>query len=213
MVDAIFVPSTGHVRNCPYCHNSAQFNREANAEFYCYPDPMDRTTAMQRVEAAVYKCVVCGNPLSVHAWGRSEQQQQVYPHFIPDAADEIPQKVRSVYLEALCCLGVKAWNATATMCRRAVQECVVDRGGKGRDLYAQIEHLAKVDVIAPDLRDWAHAVRVVGKNGAHADVFTDVTESDARDAMQFTEELLKYVYILKARYQKMRTVQAVERPE
>jgi hypothetical protein len=52
------------------------------------------------------------------------------------------------------------------------------------------------------LKDWAHEIRTIGKNGAHADVPIDVTESDAKDALDFTEEFLNYTYVLKKRLQR-----------
>jgi len=88
------------------------------------------------------------------------------------------------------------------MCRRCVQECVKQQGGKGKDLKDQINDLARRQVIAPQLKDWAHHVRILGNAGAHPDVFIDVQEADAREAVDFAGELLKYIYVLAARYER-----------
>ncbi|MBK7553589.1 MAG: DUF4145 domain-containing protein [Flavobacteriales bacterium] len=51
-------------------------------------------------------------------------------------------------------------------------------------------------LIAPDLKAWAHEVRLIGKDGAHADVPSDVTETDADDVVEFVDAFLNYLYVL-----------------
>ena len=40
---------------------------------------------------------------------------------------------------------------------------------------------------------------MLGRDGAHADVSFDVEEEEATFAIEFTKELLNFVYVLKAR--------------
>lgn len=204
------IPPDKHTRECPYCHNKAQFNYLWNQDsvkvFNARLDPTDEKSACQRNDVSVYICCVCGGPLFARAYGDnlSNQKLDVYPTNIPFASLDIPEKIRKIYLEALICFNVSAWNATATMCRRAVQECIIDKGGEGKMLYNQIDNLAEKRIITDDIKEWAHEIRLLGRDGAHADVPTDVGEKEANFAIEFTGELLNYVYILKARLQKHR---------
>lgn len=209
-------PVNNHVRECPYCHVRSQFEliREGNsqqcrADIQTRIDPPDEKSAVQGNVVGMFRCVLCGGPLFVRAYGTGHQTLDIYPHKIPDIAREIPDKVKKIFLEALLCFEIKAWNATATMCRRTVQEAVLDKSGIGKDLYNQIEDLAAKNFITPDLKDWAHDVRLIGKDGAHADVPTDATEEDAKYAIDFTDEFLNYIYVLKARVTARKTKAAL----
>ncbi|MBI2884890.1 MAG: DUF4145 domain-containing protein [Candidatus Omnitrophica bacterium] len=191
--------------HCPYCKRHTQFNRKF-LEAYNYSSGEGKP--WQRADMRLYACVMCHEPVLFRVVGESDRGEipddriTVYPRTIPEAPEDIPNPIRAIFLEALYCASVQAWNATAAMCRRAVQECVIAKGGKGVDLYHQIEDLEQKRAIPEDLKDWAHEVRVIGKVGAHADVPMDITPSDAEDALKFTEEMLNYVYVLKGRLQK-----------
>lgn len=197
-------PITWH---CPYCKRHTQFNQEFKKQFTYQIALSD---AWQCADMLVYSCVMCHEPVFFRVIGPSDQGDipddriTVYPRTIPDTPTDIPQPIRDIFLEAVRCASIQAWNAAATMCRRAVQECVVERGGEGRDLYHQIEDLAQKRIITEQLKEWAHEVRIIGKAGAHADVPIDVTSADADDALRFTDELLNYIYVLTARLQRRR---------
>lgn len=193
-------PAANHVRECPYGHGGSQFQQIhiSNSDNY-RSSPLDPKSGWQAQLMGYFKCVVCGGPLFVRTYGPGLSFQDVFPHRVPTASEDIPSPAREIFLEAQRCQSVNAWNATGAMCRRAIQEAVLIVGGKGATLYQQIEDLAARNVIVDDLRAWAHTVRVIGRDGAHADVLTDVTESDADDALKFTEEFLEYNFILKKR--------------
>lgn len=206
------LPNNQHTRECPYCHNKAQFNylwegEKSTKVYNARENPLDDKSKLERNDVAVYKCCVCGGALFIRAHGNnlSSQKLDIYPVNIPTVSDDIPEKIRAIYIEALLCFGVGAWNATATMCRRIVQECIINKGGVGKTLYNQIDNLASKRIITDDIKDWAHEIRILGRDGAHADVTTDVGEEEAKFAVEFTKELLNYVYILKARLQRRKT--------
>ena len=51
--------------------------------------------------------------------------------------------------------------------------------------------------------DWAHQVRVIGNEAAH-EVDAPDTKEDARDAFEFTEAILIYVFSLAKRFEALR---------
>ena len=197
------IPANNHVRECPYGHGASQFVYLHDVSAFNYRiDPKDDSSSWQSQHVVCCKCVVCGGPLFMRAYGPGFGALEVYPRKAPDAHQDIPSPIRAVYLEAQACHSVQAWNATAAMCRRAIQEAVLKLGGTGKFLFDQIEYLAGKNIIVPDLKDWAHEVRGIGRDGAHADVLTDVTEGDANDALEFTKEFLNYAFVLKQRLQR-----------
>ena len=84
-------------------------------------------------------------------------------------AEEIPEHIREDFKEALRCLHVDAYNATAEMCRRAVEASCIDLGVplKIKVLGDMIDHLEVERKITPHMRDVAHKIRLGGNRGAH----------------------------------------------
>jgi hypothetical protein len=83
-------------------------------------------------------------------------------------ADEIPVHIREDFKEALRCMFVDAHNATAEMCRRAIEASCLDLGApKKKVLEDMIDWLVDHQRITPDLKQAAHKVRLGGNRGAH----------------------------------------------
>ncbi|MFH0771236.1 MAG: DUF4145 domain-containing protein [Candidatus Omnitrophota bacterium] len=184
----------------------AQFNllKDSHDAANVRSEYKNEKSSLQTNLIASYRCCVCGWPIFVSTRDRAMSVIDIYPINIPTASSDIPEKIRNIFLEALCDFGIKSWNSTATMCRRTVQELAMEKGATGDTLFAQIDDLASRQIITQDLKDWAHEIRILGKEGAHADVPTDVGEEEAKFAIDFTEDLLNFVYVLKARLQKRR---------
>jgi hypothetical protein len=98
-------------------------------------NPRDEKSQHKSSRLAVYRCAICSGPLFAHASGATLASIEIYPSSVPNVSSEIPSPIREVLVEALSCFGVRAWNATATMCRRAIQEAIIKLGGTGKDLY------------------------------------------------------------------------------
>jgi Domain of unknown function (DUF4145) len=119
-----------------------------------------------------------------------------------DSVDEaVPPAIREDFAEALRCRWVKAYKATVTMCRRAIQSSVLDLGATDKKLVEQIDELAKKGKLTESLRDYAHEVRLTGNDGAHPDKdgLKDVSEKDADDIIAFTRHFFDNVYVTPAR--------------
>jgi hypothetical protein len=121
-----------------------------------------------------------------------------YPKKIPKLHESIPSDVADDYVEAIKCFDVGAWKASSVMCRRSLQESVIEKGAKKDKLIDQIDELCDQEIITKDIKDWAQEIRLTGNIGAHPDKdgLEDVTEDDAKELINFMEEYLNYVYIL-----------------
>jgi hypothetical protein len=93
-----------------------------------------------------------------------------YPLGKPDdaVAGEIPDGIKEDFKEALRCRFVDAYNATAEMCRRALESSCIDLGASPKDvLEDMIDELETKRLITPFLKQVAHKIRLGGNRGAH----------------------------------------------
>jgi hypothetical protein len=147
-----------------------------------------------------------------HEWGL----EGVYPLGKPNdsVAPEVPPLIASDFQEALRCEWVKAYKATVTMCRRALQASCVELKGKDAKLQDQIDELASNGVITQALKEMAHEVRLAGNDGAHPgkDGLSDVTPQDAADIIEFTREFFHHVFVVRAKLKARKTLPAAATP-
>lgn len=110
----------------------------------------------------------------------------------------VPDSIASDWREAHIDLGVRSWKSAAMMARRAVQGVCIERGAKPGKLASQIEQLRATNALHSHIVDWATEIRYFGNDGAHPgdDGLNDVTEAEARDAINFLDELLRWVYTM-----------------
>ncbi|HAA85638.1 MAG TPA: hypothetical protein DCE14_04705 [Kosmotogaceae bacterium] len=54
------------------------------------------------------------------------------------------------------------------------------------------------------LAEWADGVRAVGNEAAH-DTETELTKDDAKDALDFTEAIIMYVFSLNTRFESFKS--------
>lgn len=159
---------------------------------------------------------------------RQQQYEFTYQSHYPlgkpddDVAIEIPEHIKPDFQEALRCLWVKAYNATAEMCRRALEASCIDLGiPKGiKVLEDMIDSLEAQRKITPHMKEVAHKIRLGGNRGAHppeADVIVAMaaaaaskSESDqevagpviiiekehAEAIVDFTRQFFQHVYVV-----------------
>jgi hypothetical protein len=83
--------------------------------------------------------------------------------------------------------------ATAAMCRKAVEDIAKEKKAKDGKLWAMIDDLFSQGIITIDLKDAAHEVRHLGNDGVHE----GGGEEEAAEAIEFVENLIQYIYILR----------------
>ena len=151
----------------------------------------------------IYQCDNC-EELILLIYSDTEIHQ--YPTRIPKLDESIPKQVADDYIEAIRCFDVGAKKASVVMCRRALQNSVIERGAKKDKLLNQIDELFGNQIITKDIRNWAHEIRLTGNIGAHPDEdgLNDVNHEDADELIKFMEEYLNYVYIMPAMVAKKR---------
>jgi hypothetical protein len=128
-----------------------------------------------------------------------------------DISHDIPDPIRSDFIEAIKCRWVGADKAAVTMCRRAIESACENLGAKAKEnIRAKIDELFKAGTITGPLQQMAHRVRLEARVAAHPqeDGLDSISDEDADAIIEFTQEFFDHVYVMPAKLKR-----AVERAE
>ena len=155
-------------------------------------------------------CIRCNRPLLVkqalsvvEGMGiPASDSSRVYPREVtmPEA---VPNAVAKPYHEAHRAYRVKIYNACAAMCRRTLEAVCGHYGESKGVLSRRLDRLRQHGIIDKAMFDWTQELRLSGNKGAHADP-EDVTETEAKDLLEFAQALLLYAFELPKRLQRAR---------
>lgn len=112
----------------------------------------------------------------------------------------LPQPVLRAFEQAVRSFSSSSFDACALMCRRALEALCKELEAGSGTLQAKLDTLSKRGTIDARLASWAHGVRAVGNEAAH-NTDAELSKDDARDALDFTEAILTYVYVLGRRFE------------
>ena len=157
------------------------------------------------------KCSVC-NRLFVQDFLRSPEDGLSYlvcqfPTGHESVAEELPEAVGIDLKEASACLSVGANKAAVSMCRRALEGSMGEKGAAGSTLYEKIEDLKNKGILTEVLAETAHEIRFLGNYGAHPqdDALDQVDRAEADGLFEFVVTLFKYLYELPAQLAKRKS--------
>ena len=124
---------------------------------------------------------------------------QVYPqkHNIP--LGSVPTTARRTYLEALHAYRCQLFESCVIMCRKCVEAVCSEYGESKKPLAQRLKRLQDNRIIDQTILQWADGVRIVGNDAAH-DLKMEITKTDAKDTLDFTEAVLLYVFVLQSRF-------------
>lgn len=127
--------------------------------------------------------------------------------------EHLPDPVSQRLTESVNNLGIGSWESAGMMLRKALQLATREIAERDKDidatrfmksnLYERIDILADRTLITPDMKEWAHAIRLEGNEAAHEED-EEFTEDQAVQMKEFTELLLIYAFTLPARMEKAR---------
>jgi hypothetical protein len=182
---------------CPHCRRSAVFMMATNACAESVGDSQWRLCAAMDFQGC--RKYILGIVLKQGGpWGYLEH----YPLATPDDSVDknVPVAIATDFSEALRCLWVKEFRASVAMCRRALQSSCDDLKAQGKNLFEQIDDLAKKGIITEPLKKLAHRVRLTANKELHAsgDDLGTIEEKDAEAIIAFTREYFHHVYVMPA---------------
>jgi hypothetical protein len=197
---------------CPHCGAKSVFPT------VCTPYEDRRFDPRVRL-IAVARCIGCREcilaKLNNHKDGYTWVYEGHYPLGQPNVKveEEIPENIRPDFEEALRCQGIKAYNASAEMCRRALEAACINLGAPySKVLNDMIDWLERNGRITSGLKDVAHQVRLGGDRAAHPpedpaappkyQAPTKIEEEHANAIIEFARHFFTYVYVIPKRLPK-----------
>ena len=91
----------------------------------------------------------------------------VYPASPRNMNAAVPKTLQSCLQEARACYQVRAYAASAIMCRRALALLAIERGVRKKSLAGALAQLKEEGDIDQRLYDWCNALRLAGNQAAH----------------------------------------------
>lgn len=128
-----------------------------------------------------------------------ETEDVLFPSSSRSPLEGVPASVQRSFEQAGRAFTSSSFDACALMCRRSIEALCRELGAGSGTLQAKLDALCATEIIDARLAGWAHSVRAMGNEAAH-ETDLEVSKEDARDAMDFTEAILLYIYVLGRRF-------------
>ena len=128
---------------------------------------------------------------------KSGQLAASYPPITLDFDTEnIPERIKKTFEEALTCHSTGCFVASAIMVRRTLEELCEDKQAKGGNLKAKIKDLESKIVLPQELLDAMDEIRLLGNDAAHIEAkdFEKISENELEIAIEITKEIMKSLY-------------------
>lgn len=173
-------------------------------------NPLDEADAEYRGDTyTILVCPRCNSPFLIREviWGIPAEfetvtdSEQLFPKLARTLPADTPEPVSRAWEQANRSFNATLYEPAALMCRRCLEAVCAAFDASGRNLAAKLDQLASSGVIDSRLSEWAHSVRAVGNEAAH-DPNVSLSKEDARDALDFTEALLLYVFTLRRKFER-----------
>lgn len=196
---------------CPHCNVLVQAEFAAQAEGAYQSHAINEFDAVDAIyNATLYLLATC--PRCYGAFLYESRVQGVpgefevpddltllFPRPNSDRIDGLPQAVENAMEQAQRSFTNGSYDASALMCRRAMEVVCKHLSASGRTLVDRLAALQESGHIDKKLLSWAHGVRMVGNEAAH-DVERSTSKEDARDILDLTQAILMYVFSLDRKF-------------
>lgn len=123
-------------------------------------------------------------------------------------SQNIPEKIKNSFEEAVACHSEGLYVAAAIMVRRTLEEVCVERDARGRNLKERIADLKSKITIPVELFDAMDELRLLGNDAAHieAQEYSEISEVEVSVAIDFAKEILKSLYQYSVLLSKLRSL-------
>jgi Domain of unknown function (DUF4145) len=189
-----------HQIECAFCEERGNWKRVFHAE-------KRKANSEKRLNFDVYQCGNCAGYVHVF-WSASEHgftglhSYKVLPWPLkgkPKASESWPEQVQRFWIQAHQSARSEIWDGASVMARSAMQVTFREQGAVGRTLKDEVDDLSEKGLLPRVMKEWATELRLLGNEAAHPDVdLVEANPQDIRDALEFLDQLLKYLYDLPA---------------
>jgi len=142
----------------------------------------------------VYVCSRCGGLVAAFSHNENGYVEEIFPG--AGVLDEtIPNPARNYLQQSIDSLHSPA--GAVMLAASAVDAMLKSKNYKEGSLYSRIQQAVDEHIITPDMAKWAHQVLLDANDQRHADVDTDLPDTDdARRSIHFAQVLADILFTL-----------------
>jgi len=119
-----------------------------------------------------------------------------YPSRAIDAPHPaVPKTIADDWTEAQKTMEAGALKAAAMMCRRVLYGAILDKKCKEHPLHEGLKQLIQSQRLPAIFDDWLPAIKDDGHDAAHPHRALDISHENVSETMEYTSELLRFLYI------------------
>ena len=183
---------------CPHCKNATTFNLMASQFFRSH---LTGYTDVHLILECNYSSCRRVTYVRTAVAYSNRQNTPNDPFFMyPSSAMNtphpgVPASLAEDWLEALKALQADAPKAAAVMFRRVLYGVLMDKGCDLHPLKKGLEQLIKKERLHTIFDDWLPAIKDDGHDAAHPDRALQIDPTNVVETMEYTSELLRFLYI------------------
>jgi hypothetical protein len=185
---------------CPHCEHASTFSVLFNNNV-ASPDP--NVLILRAVLQCNYpQCrqlvyVITSKPAQHHVDQRRDSDSlTIFPkRRLDEIPESVPPPIAEDWIEAQKTFNEGAVKAAAVMCRRVLYGVLLDKKCKEHPLHEGIKELAAQARLPQVVEQWLAEIKDDGHDAAHPHRALDVPAENVAETMEYTKELLRFVYI------------------
>lgn len=193
---------------CPTCNSIVETGILFSYSFdVIYTDELQN----QGTTVVLAKCLNCERPFlsqedfhNIEEYSLTNYQLQLYPLTDNLSLKYAPDIVIHPYKEAQKCFRAQVYEACVIMCRKGIEGICTDKGEIKGTLADKLKKLKDKHILEETFYNWSNELRVIGNDGAHSHE-RNIEKQDAKDAIDFFDALITYLYHLVDQYNKLKT--------
>ena len=181
---------------CPCCKNASTFTVDGEHSYH----EAKKTVVHLILRCNYAKCkrtiYVRTSNMPTHTRNNPDDDFFMYPSGTVDNPHPgIPTEIANDWIEAQKAMQADAPKAAAVMFRRVLYSVLIEKGCKLHPIREGLEQLISTQRLPSIFDDWLPAIRDDGHDGAHPDRALHVSAENVAETMEYTSELLRYLYI------------------
>ena len=149
-----------------------------------------KTAGNSSGEAYAYVCPMC-HGINIFEIKPSNRQTPGISYGRP--VEHLPKDIDDLYGEIRNSTSAGAYTSAVLACRKILMHIAVERGAKaGQSFVSYVQYLVEHHYAPPGTEPWVDKIRQSGNEATHE--IKIMTADDARELINFTEMLLKFIY-------------------
>ena len=193
------VASKAVVLRCPHCGAIGTFYGQNPGPGYQFTAELSETKYTMNLgfQSRLCPSPTCSRPVFI-----VEQNGKVAFSAPPQTIDfdnlSVPEKIAESLKEAIVCLAVGCFRASALMIRRTLEEICEDKGAQGANLKKKIENLSNYIIVPHALIAAIDQLRMLGNDAAHveAKTYDTIGKNEVEIGIILCKEFIKATYQL-----------------